>query len=70
MSHDCQKGDDVEMATETIYERFTIDENESRKIISTPRTKINETNVFNDIKLNRKERMANARRILNSRKCK
>lgn len=70
MSHDRQKGDDVEMATETIYERFTIDENESRKIISTPSTKINETNVFNDTKLNRKERMANARRIINSRKYK
>lgn len=70
MSHDRKKGDDVEMATETIFQRFTLDENESRKILSTPRTRINETNVFNDIKLSKKERMANAKRILNSRKCK
>ncbi|HHW36801.1 MAG TPA: hypothetical protein GXX18_06110 [Bacillales bacterium] len=68
MSHDHRKCNDVEMATKTVYERYTIDGKETRKIISAPRTKINETNVFNDIKLNRKEKIANARRILNSRK--
>ncbi|MFB6468862.1 hypothetical protein ACE38V_19075 [Cytobacillus sp. Hz8] len=58
------------MATETIFQRFTLDEETSKKIISTPHTKIKQTNVFNDIKLNKSERLANAARILNSRKCK
>jgi hypothetical protein len=62
--------EDFEMATETIYERFTLNEEDSRKIISSPRTKIKESNVLNDIKLTREERLANAARILNSRKCK
>lgn len=65
----CDK-EDVEMATETIFQRFTLDEEASKKIISSPRTKIRHTNVFNDIKLNKSERIANAARILNSRKCK
>lgn len=64
------KEEDVEMVTETIFERFTLDEEASKKIISSPRTKIRKTNVFNDIKLNKSERIANAARILNSRKCK
>ena len=62
--------EDFEMATETIYERFTLNEEDSRKIISSPRIKIKESNVLNDIKLTREERLANAARILNSRKCK
>lgn len=65
----CEK-EDVKMATETIFERFTLDEEASKKIISSPRTKIRHTNVFNDIKLKKSERIANAARILNSRKCK
>jgi len=65
----CDK-EDVEMATETIFQRFTLDEEASKKIISSPRTKIKHSNVFNDIKLNKSERIANAAKILNSRKCK
>lgn len=62
--------EDIEMATETIFERFVLDEKATEKIISSPRTKIKQTNVFNDIKLNKSERIANAARILSSRKCK
>jgi hypothetical protein len=58
------------MATSTIHERFTLDEASAQKIISTPRTVLRETNVFNDIKLNTKERIAHAAKILKSRKCK
>jgi hypothetical protein len=65
----CKK-EDVEMATETIFKPFTLDEKASKKIISSPRTKIRQTNVFNDIKLNKTERIANAARILHSRKCR
>lgn len=64
------KEEDLEMATETIFGKFSLDEEASNKIISSPRTKIKPTNVFNDIKLNKSERIANAARILNSRKCK
>lgn len=65
----CDK-EDVEMASETIFQPFTLDEEATKKIISAPRTKIRQTNVFNDIKLNKSDRIANAARILNSRKCK
>lgn len=65
----CDK-EDVEMATETIFQRFTLDEEAAKKIISSPHTKIRHTNVFNDIKLNKSERIAHAAKILNSRKCK
>jgi hypothetical protein len=65
----CKK-EEVEMATETINNRFTLNEEESKKIIASPRTKIKESNVLNDIKLNKSERIANASRILNSRKCR
>ncbi|MDW0113122.1 hypothetical protein QT711_07980 [Sporosarcina saromensis] len=58
------------MATETIFQRFTLDEEASRKIITTPRTQIRHTNTFNDIKLTKSERIANVAKILNYRKCK
>ncbi|WLR41556.1 hypothetical protein LC087_11735 [Bacillus carboniphilus] len=65
----CDK-EDIQMATETIFQRHTLDEEDVNKIISSPRTIIKETNVFNDVKLTQSERIANAERILKSRKCK
>lgn len=65
----CKK-EDVEITTEITFEMFTLDEETSKKIISSSRTKFKKTNVCNDIKLNKSERIANATRILNSRKCK
>ncbi|WP_132005302.1 hypothetical protein [Mesobacillus foraminis] len=60
-----------DMATATIYDTFTLNEDAIRKIISSPRTKIKESGVFNDLKVSETERLANAQRILNSRrKCK
>ncbi|MEW9053044.1 MAG: hypothetical protein AB2392_17925 [Neobacillus sp.] len=58
------------MATETIFNRYTLNESEAKKIISAPRTTISDSNVFNDVKLNKSDRIANAARILDSRKCK
>lgn len=64
------KEEENEMATETIFKPFFLDEEAAKNIISSTRTKIKHTNVFNDIKLTDSERIANAKRILNSRKCK
>ncbi|RBP06177.1 hypothetical protein [Rossellomorea aquimaris] len=58
------------MTTETISQRFSLDEEASRKIISSPRTIIKNTGILNDLKLNKTERMANAERVLNKRRCK
>ncbi|MED4687412.1 hypothetical protein [Peribacillus frigoritolerans] len=58
------------MATTTMDERFTLNEKELDQIIATPRTKIPEVNIFNDIKLPKKERIAHAANILKNRKCK
>jgi hypothetical protein len=65
----CEK-EENEMATETIFNRYTLNESESKKIISAPRTTISDSNVFNDVKLNKTDRISNAARILDSRKCK
>jgi len=64
--------EDVEMATitDTMYDRFTLNEEEVDRIIATPRTEIPEVNVFNDIMLSKKERIAHAANILKKRKCK
>ncbi|MFK4388807.1 hypothetical protein ABH916_000735 [Peribacillus frigoritolerans] len=58
------------MATTTMDERFTLNEKELDQIIATPRTVIPEVNVFNDIMLSKKERIAHAANILKRRKCK
>ncbi|WP_243290350.1 hypothetical protein [Bacillus sp. FJAT-47783] len=58
------------MATVTSQDRFVINESSAQKILSTPRTVIKESNVFNDIKMNNKERIAHAANVLKSRKCK
>ena len=66
-----RKKEDVEMATETIFKPFVLDEDAIRKIISSPRTKIKESGIYNDLKVSESERLENAKRILNSRrKCK
>ncbi len=59
-----------EVATVTSQDRFVINESSAQKILSTPRTVIKESNVFNDIKMNNKERIAHAANVLKSRKCK
>ncbi|MDN3451661.1 hypothetical protein QMA09_15790 [Planococcus sp. APC 3906] len=58
------------MATSTLYEKFILDEAAAQKLISTPATKVKETNVFSDINLNEKERVARATKLLASRKWK
>lgn len=65
----CNK-EDIEMASEIIYRPFSLNEEACKKMISSSRTKIKESNVFNDLNLNKSERIAHAARILNSRKCK
>ena len=56
------------MATSTLYEKFTLNESAAQKLISTPVTKIKETNVSSDVNLNEKERVAYATKLLASRK--
>ncbi|MCU5500348.1 hypothetical protein OCF63_20620 [Bacillus wiedmannii] len=58
------------MATSTLYEKFTLNQSTANKIIKSSVTKLPEINIFNDIKLNTSERIANAAKILKSRKCK
>ena len=65
----CEK-EDGKMTTETISQRFSLDEEASRKIIFSPRTIIKNTGILNDLKLDKTERMANAERVLNKRRCK
>lgn len=65
----CEK-EDGKMTTETVSQQYTLDEDDSRKIISSPRTVIKSTGVFNDLKLNKTDRIQNAERILNKRRCK
>ena len=65
----CEK-EDGKMTTETISQRFSLDEEALRKIISSPRTIIKNTGILNDLKLDKTERMANAERVLNKRRCK
>ncbi|KPL60457.1 hypothetical protein [Rossellomorea vietnamensis] len=52
------------MTTETVSHQYKLDEDDSRKIISSPRTVIKNTGVFNDLKLSKTDRMQNAERIL------
>ena len=49
-----------------VKDNFTINEHQANLILNTPRTIIKETNVFSDLKLSKPERLANARRILES----
>lgn len=58
------------MATKTITEHYTIGKSASKKLISSPRIKIKQTDVFNDIKLNKSEKIAHAAKILSARRCK
>ncbi|WP_197280087.1 hypothetical protein [Bacillus sp. FJAT-27251] len=58
------------MATSTIFDPYTLTESDVQKLLKTPRTKIPETNLFNDIKLSNKDRIRHAESILKSRKCK
>jgi hypothetical protein len=62
--------EEKDMATETLKRNYTLNEHEAQKILSTPRTIIKQSNVFNDIHLSKKERVAYAKNILKSRKCK
>lgn len=62
--------EEKEMATEVLEQYFTLNEEEANKILKTPRTIIKENNIFNDIHLTKKERIAHAANILSSRKCK
>jgi hypothetical protein len=45
---------------------YKLTEEMVRKILATPPTTIHESGVFNDLKVSEKERLENARRILNS----
>ncbi|MDQ0221433.1 hypothetical protein [Peribacillus cavernae] len=56
------------MAASTLYDTFSINESDAQKIISTPKTKLPESNTFNDLKLKTPDRISHAAKILNSRK--
>ncbi|WP_179860924.1 hypothetical protein [Bhargavaea cecembensis] len=58
------------MTTETLSKKYALDEAAAQKILSSPRTKVNQTNIFSDLMLDKDERVANAKRILKSRKCR
>lgn len=55
------------MTQNHLAKRFTLDEEAAKKIISSPRNKIRNVNVLNDIKLTKSERIAKAANILKSR---
>lgn len=65
-----EKQEGKEMATSTLYKKFSLNEEDVQKLISTPIKTIKESNVFNDIKLNEKDRVAHATKIMASRKWK
>jgi hypothetical protein len=63
-------GEEHNMATETIYKRFSINKKEAEAIVSSPRSLIKRTNIFSDVKLTESEKINLAKRVLKSRKCK
>lgn len=65
-----EKQEGKEMATSTLYKKFSLNEEEVQKLISTPIKTIKESYIFNDIELNEKDRVAHATKIMASRKWK
>lgn len=63
----CDK-ENKKMATNAIDKHFTLNEQTAKKILMTPRTKLPEINVFNDITLRKSDRISHAANILKSRK--
>ncbi|WP_071392746.1 hypothetical protein [Bacillus tuaregi] len=66
----CNKGEDKEMATSTLFDTFVLNQEAAEMIASTPRKKLTEVNVFDDTKLSDKERVAHAASILEAWKRK
>jgi hypothetical protein len=64
------EGEDNNMATETIYKRFSINKKEAEAIVLSPRSLIKRTNIPSDVKLMESEKIDLAKRALKSRKCK
>ena len=62
------KKEEQEMATETLCKHYTINEEEANLILNTKPIKIKESGIFNDLNLSKRERLAHAASILNSRK--
>ena len=60
--------DEKDMATKTLDTKFTLNESEAMEILKTSRRVIKESNIFNDIKLSRTEKVKHASDILESRK--
>lgn len=58
------------MATITMFDTLTLNEEQARRIISTPPKRLSEPAVFSDIRLSDSEKIAHAAKILASRKCK
>jgi hypothetical protein len=64
----CDNEEEKKLATHALDTTYTLNEREAKKILETPRKRISESNIFNDLKLSRTERIQHAANILNSRK--
>ncbi len=64
----CDEKEEFELATKALDFSYALSETDANKILTTPRKRIKEMNVFNDLKLPRAERIKLAKSILDSRK--
>jgi len=57
-----------DMATFTLDATYTLNESEAKMIAETPRRKVVETGIFNDLDLSKSDRIKRAASILDSRR--
>jgi hypothetical protein len=66
-------GDDreeIDMSALALNERYILDEEAAKKILTTPAVKLPKSNEFNDLYLSDKERIAHALNVIKGRKCR
>ncbi len=66
--NDKSKKGDEDMATEVLINKHILTQEDALRIINSPIKKVKPTNVKHDYMLSKKERIEQARRILESRK--
>lgn len=66
----CNSKEAKKMATATMFETLLLNEEQARKIVSTPVKNLAQSTVFNDLNLPESDRIAHAAKVLASRKCK
>lgn len=62
------KEEEKDMATKALETNFTLNQSEAMEILRAPRKTIKESDIFNDIKQSRANKIKHASSILNSRK--